>query len=115
MPLRVLWMSLSSVFARPKSVSLGIPSFSRDAESSERSAGRPALRSEDSASRLNEGIPKLTDFGLAKTLDSDIHNTRSGMVVGTPAYMAPEQASGYGHATPATDVHALGVLLFQMV
>jgi serine/threonine protein kinase/tetratricopeptide (TPR) repeat protein len=60
-------------------------------------------------------LPKLTDFGLAKTLDSDIHNTRSGAVVGTPGYMAPEQAAAQGVIGPATDVYALGVLLFQMV
>jgi serine/threonine protein kinase/tetratricopeptide (TPR) repeat protein len=60
-------------------------------------------------------LPKLTDFGLAKTLDSDVHNTRSGAVVGTPGYMAPEQAAAQGAIGPATDVYALGVLLFQLV
>jgi tetratricopeptide (TPR) repeat protein/tRNA A-37 threonylcarbamoyl transferase component Bud32 len=58
-------------------------------------------------------VPKVADFGLAKTLDDDLHNTRSGMVVGTPAYMAPEQASGKGPVGPAADIWALGVLLYQ--
>jgi tetratricopeptide (TPR) repeat protein len=60
-------------------------------------------------------VPKLTDFGLAKTLDSDIHHTRSGTVVGTPGYMAPEQADPRGVVGPTTDVYALGVLLFELV
>jgi tetratricopeptide (TPR) repeat protein len=60
-------------------------------------------------------VPKLTDFGLAKTLDCEVHNTRSGMVVGTPSYMAPEQTTTRGVIGPAADVYALGVLLYQLV
>ncbi len=58
--------------------------------------------------------PYLTDFGIAKILQSATHLTRTGAAVGTPAYMAPEQwkAEPIG---PYTDQYALGVLLYQMV
>jgi tetratricopeptide (TPR) repeat protein len=91
-------------------------SLSRDTDSAERSArGHASSRSGSSAARLHGYVPKLTDFGLAKTLDSDIHTTRSGCVVGTPGYMAPEQAAARGQIGPATDVYALGVMLYQLV
>jgi tetratricopeptide (TPR) repeat protein len=58
--------------------------------------------------------PKVTDFGLAKRLDGDSGQTRSGQVVGTPSYMAPEQAAGQGNlAGPAADVYALGAILYE--
>jgi serine/threonine protein kinase/tetratricopeptide (TPR) repeat protein len=60
-------------------------------------------------------VPKITDFGLAKTLDEDIHHTRSGMVVGTPSYMAPEQATRGTQIGPSSDIYSLGVILYQMV
>ncbi len=60
-------------------------------------------------------VPKITDFGLAKKLDEEIHHTRSGMVVGTPSYMAPEQATQGGSIGPATDIFSLGVILYQLV
>jgi serine/threonine-protein kinase len=62
-----------------------------------------------------DGTPKVTDFGLAKTLDG-AGQTQSGATMGTPSYMAPEQASGQVHATgPAADVYALGALLYEML
>jgi serine/threonine-protein kinase len=61
-----------------------------------------------------DGVPKLTDFGLAKTLDVDLSLTRTGEVLGTPAYMAPEQALGQAEQVgPLTDVYALGVILYE--
>src|SRR5262249_30327606 len=61
-----------------------------------------------------EGQPKVTDFGLARQLDTDSGQTQSGAVVGTPSYMAPEQALGQAHvAGPAADVYALGAILYE--
>jgi len=58
-----------------------------------------------------DGQPKLTDFGLAKKLD-EAGRTHTGAVLGTPSYMAPEQAQGRGDVGPAADVYALGGLLY---
>jgi serine/threonine protein kinase/WD40 repeat protein len=69
--------------------------------------------------RLNEetagdATPKLTDFGLAHLRDaSDEGLTRSGELLGTPGYMAPEQITGGASAEPAVDVHALGAILYE--
>ncbi|WP_164100622.1 serine/threonine-protein kinase [Candidatus Laterigemmans baculatus] len=61
-----------------------------------------------------QGIPHLTDFGLAKQGANDAQLTRSGMVLGTPAYMAPEQAAGKrGTVGPASDIYALGCVLYH--
>jgi WD40 repeat protein len=60
-----------------------------------------------------DGAPKVTDFGLARQLDADGQHTVSGAVMGTPSYMAPEQASGRAHeAGPPADVYALGAILY---
>jgi hypothetical protein len=60
-----------------------------------------------------DGSPKVTDFGLARLLDSDSGVTQAGAVMGTPSYMAPEQAWGQAHAAgPAADVYALGAILY---
>ncbi len=60
-----------------------------------------------------DGMPKISDFGLARQLDSDRGQTQAGTLMGTPSYMAPEQASGRGHeAGPAADVYALGAILY---
>ena len=59
-----------------------------------------------------DGTPKITDFGLAKRLD-EAGRTQSGSVLGTPSYMAPEQAGGRSKEIgPATDVYALGAILY---
>ena len=61
-----------------------------------------------------DGTPKITDFGLARQLDNDSGATQAGAVLGTPSYMAPEQASGSSHeAGPAADVYALGAILYD--
>jgi serine/threonine protein kinase len=65
---------------------------------------------------ISDFIPKITDFGLAKRLEGAGSQTQSGAVVGTPAYMAPEQALGQSKAiSPATDVYALGAMLYEML
>ena len=61
-----------------------------------------------------DGTPKITDFGLAKHNSSGL--TVTGAVMGTPSYMAPEQAQGMPHSTgPAADTYALGAVLYEML
>jgi WD40 repeat protein len=72
-----------------------------------------------------DGTPKISDFGLAKKLDDPGGPTRSGAVLGTPSYMAPEQAGATAASDqavsvsrevgPATDVYALGAMLYELV
>ena len=63
-----------------------------------------------------QGLLKVTDFGLAKQVDTDSGHTQTGSVLGTPSYMAPEQAAGAtSQIGPASDVYALGVILFEML
>jgi tetratricopeptide (TPR) repeat protein len=63
-----------------------------------------------------DGIPKITDFGLAKWLDVEVGQTPTGAVVGTPRYMAPEQATGHIRTIrPAADVYALGAILYELL
>jgi serine/threonine-protein kinase len=65
---------------------------------------------------LKSAIPKITDFGLAKRLDAEAGRTQSGAIMGTPSYMAPEQATGQTKAIgPVTDVYALGAILYEML
>src|SRR5262245_12738781 len=61
-----------------------------------------------------EGRAVLTDFGVAQALD-DPSLTRTGLTVGTPAYMAPEQVEGEGTVDGRADLYALGIVLYQMV
>jgi eukaryotic-like serine/threonine-protein kinase len=64
----------------------------------------------------DDGIPKITDFGLAKLAEQDGGLTRTGDIIGTPCYMAPEQASGKpGDVSPRTDIYALGTILYEML
>ncbi|HEX6838078.1 MAG TPA: serine/threonine-protein kinase [Polyangia bacterium] len=59
---------------------------------------------------------KLLDFGVAKMLDADLsRQTMSGLVIGTPQYMAPENARGKGGIDHRIDIYALGVLFFEML
>ena len=63
-----------------------------------------------------EGRPHVTDFGLAKQVTADTQLTRSGAILGTPSYMAPEQAAGNrGQLGPASDVYSLGTILYHLL
>jgi eukaryotic-like serine/threonine-protein kinase len=59
--------------------------------------------------------PKLLDFGISKVRASDLRVTEVGMMMGTPAYMAPEQVQGSRDADPRADVWALGVMMFELI
>jgi WD40 repeat protein/serine/threonine protein kinase len=65
---------------------------------------------------LDDLVPKITDFGLAKSLDSECGETRSDQVIGTPSYMAPEQVPGptriFG---PCNDIYSLGAVLYWLL
>jgi serine/threonine-protein kinase len=64
----------------------------------------------------SEGVPHVTDFGLAKLLSDDSRQTTTGTIIGTPSYMAPEQAGGHsGRVTPQSDVYSLGAILYELI
>ena len=64
----------------------------------------------------DQGHPHVTDFGLAKRVEADVELTQSGAILGTPAYMSPEQATGRrGAITTATDVYGLGAVLYALL
>jgi serine/threonine-protein kinase len=63
-----------------------------------------------------DGIPKITDFGLAKRLEGESGQTQLGAILGTPCYMAPEQAAGDPKAVGLlADVYALGAILYELL
>src|SRR5262249_47181037 len=63
---------------------------------------------------LTDFDPKIADFGVARRLEEGAALTQSGAQVGTPSYMAPEQARGPSRAVgPAADVYALGAILYE--
>jgi tetratricopeptide (TPR) repeat protein len=65
---------------------------------------------------LQSAIPKIADFGLARIVGSASRPTRSGAVMGTPCYMAPEQALGKTRELgPAVDVYGLGAMLYEVL
>jgi tetratricopeptide (TPR) repeat protein/tRNA A-37 threonylcarbamoyl transferase component Bud32 len=63
-----------------------------------------------------DGVPKITDFGLARRVGGEAGLTRTGTAMGTPSYMAPEQARGKPDAVgPATDIYSLGAILYELL
>ena len=63
-----------------------------------------------------DGTPKITDFGLAKSLAADSGLTRTDSIMGSPSYMAPEQAEGKTKQVgPLADVYALGAILYELL
>ena len=72
--------------------------------------------SQSTIGNLQYAIPKISDFGLAKYMDLGMGLTQTGAIVGTPSYMAPEQASGKSRIIgPCTDIHALGAILYELL
>lgn len=70
----------------------------------------------DHAAQVSQLVPRLTDFGLARDMTSETSSTRTGEVLGTVTYMAPEQAIGEASSLgPETDVYSLGVLLYELL
>jgi serine/threonine protein kinase len=61
------------------------------------------------------GFPKVTDFGLARKVEGERRLTQMGALMGTPEYMAPEQAEGLTNTGPPSDVWALGVILYRLL
>ncbi|MBA4189456.1 MAG: hypothetical protein C0467_15810 [Planctomycetaceae bacterium] len=95
---------------KPGNILLNAECGTRSAEFKHESAGT------DSALRIPHSaiVPKVADFGLAKRLGSDSDHTATGEVVGTPNYMAPEQAAGRSNTSgPACDQYALGAILYE--
>jgi WD40 repeat protein/tRNA A-37 threonylcarbamoyl transferase component Bud32 len=75
-------------------------------------------QTESTADHTSHLHPKITDFGLARPIEGGVTLTQSGLLVGTPGYMAPEQAGGSERRAlvgPATDIYALGVVLYQLL
>jgi|GEM_PF-61142 len=65
---------------------------------------------------LSTSTPKITDFGLARQLEQDVRLTQSGVVIGTPCYMAPEQVENPGgDLGPSVDIYGLGALLYELL
>jgi tetratricopeptide (TPR) repeat protein len=62
-----------------------------------------------------EGRPHITDFGLARRIEGDSGLTQTGAIVGTPSYMAPEQAAGAKVLTTQADVYSLGAVLYELL
>jgi eukaryotic-like serine/threonine-protein kinase len=94
---------------KPANILLASIESTTDADSGNE-GGRRARRA------LDAYRPKITDFGLAKRLDDETSASHSGELVGTPSYMAPEQAGNTGFpVSTATDVYALGTILYEML
>jgi WD40 repeat protein/serine/threonine protein kinase len=103
---------------KPANVLLASPAAPASAADTIGPAGLPAPPTPARATQhpLAAWEPKIADFGLAKLLDAEQGQTQSGTLLGTPAYVAPEQASGKSRQIgPAADVYSLGAILYQLL
>jgi tetratricopeptide (TPR) repeat protein len=91
---------------KPANVLLSFGGRPEGAAGPDAASGRP----------LSECVPKITDFGLAKRLEQTGGPTRTGVIVGTLSYMAPEQAAGQRLPLgPAVDAYGLGAILYELL
>ena len=90
----------------------------RSSAASRRSSGtgKPIRTSLPADHWSRSTVPKIADFGLAKQVDDDSSQTQSGTILGTPSYMAPEQAGGKNREIgPAADIYSLGAILYELL
>src|SRR6185437_15761467 len=64
---------------------------------------------------LSRGHALVADFGIARAIDTETSITQTGLAVGTPQYMSPEQASGSGSVDGRADIYAIGCVLYEML
>lgn len=99
---------------KPANILIAIADPKADEEGA--TPGSPPSSFQPGVRNPQPAIPKVTDFGLARLLDETGGRTRTGDIVGTLGYMAPEQAAGTAHrAGPAADVYALGAILYELL
>src|SRR5437763_15141687 len=97
---------------KPANILLGGASGGRESAGS---AGADGPRTGGLTSAARQ-VPKITDFGLAKRTESDSGQTRTGNILGTPSYMAPEQAVGkHSEVGPGSDIYSLGAILYDLL
>lgn len=102
---------------KPANVLLGSGIVGNESSSSTSSWKRSA-KVEPGADRQTPAriVPKITDFGIAKSVGAAESQTQTGEILGTPNYMSPEQAGGHVRTLgPAADIHALGAILYEML
>ncbi len=101
---------------KPANVLLSYPSPQPPPRSGEGEQASPPFPCREGGSGgLGNATPKITDFGLAKRLD-EAGQTQSNSILGTPSYMAPEQAASRNKEVgPVTDVYALGAILYELL
>jgi WD40 repeat protein/serine/threonine protein kinase len=84
-------------------------------ESASQSAGTKEIAARRRSAARSQFCPKITDFGLAKQIDTASSQTKAGEIMGTPSYMAPEQAEARPDIGPPADIYALGAILYELL